>query len=75
MCTLLSPWVSAAALQEVLVSSPGTPLMQFVANRWLAVDELDGDTYATLRPSSGGQGPVMHKYRIHVSTCRGRSVA
>jgi hypothetical protein len=52
-------------LQDVLVSSPGIPDVQFVANRWLAVGEGDGNTHVTLLPSNGG-GLKLVKYRVHV---------
>lgn len=52
--------------QEVLISSASAPDIQFVAKRWLATDEGDGQTYCTLYPSDGKM-PVIHKYRIHVS--------
>lgn len=52
-------------LQEVLVSSAGMAPLQFVANRWLAVDELDGSTYVTLTASGGKAAPTT-KYMIQV---------
>ncbi|KAF6256823.1 hypothetical protein COO60DRAFT_1640423 [Scenedesmus sp. NREL 46B-D3] len=54
-------------LQEVLVSSAGMAPLQFVANRWLAVDELDGSTYVTLTASGGKAAPAT-KYMIQVYT-------
>jgi hypothetical protein len=39
--------------------------LQFVANRWLAVDELDGSTYVTLT-ASGGKPVLAKKYMIQV---------
>jgi hypothetical protein len=58
---------AAVQLQEVLVSSAGLAPMQFVANRWLAVDELDGSTYVTLT-ASGGKAAPTNKYMIQVNT-------
>jgi hypothetical protein len=52
-------------LQEVLVGSAGMAPLQFVANRWLAVDELDSSTYVTLT-ASGGKSAVTKKYMIQV---------
>lgn len=52
-------------LQEVLVSSAGMAPLQFVANRWLAVDELDCSTYVTLTASGGKAAPTT-KYMIQV---------
>uniref|UniRef100_A0A383W527 PLAT domain-containing protein n=1 Tax=Tetradesmus obliquus TaxID=3088 RepID=A0A383W527_TETOB len=54
-------------LQEVLVSSAGMAPLQFVANRWLAVDELDCSTYVTLTASGGKAAPTT-KYMIQVYT-------
>ncbi|KAJ9527245.1 hypothetical protein QJQ45_025481 [Haematococcus lacustris] len=55
-------------LQEVLVSSPGMPDKQFVANRWLATGEGDGQTYCVLYPDGEGTKPELHKYRVEVFT-------
>eukprot|EP00798_Chlamydomonas_sp_ICE-L_P018435 gene18435-24911_t len=50
-------------VDEVILLSPGIPDMQFLANRWLATDEGDKQTYAVLYPS--GEGAQMpHKYRV-----------
>lgn len=49
------------------MSSPGIPDLQFVANRWLAVGEGDGNTHVTLLPSNGAGGLKLVKYRVHVS--------
>lgn len=40
---------------------------QFVANRWLATDEGDNQTYCVLYPSGEGATPQPKKYRIMVS--------
>jgi len=60
-------------LSEVLVSSPGMPEAQFVADRWLATGEGDGQTYVTLYPT-GAKLPT-HKYRVHVRPPRRPAVA
>jgi hypothetical protein len=53
----------------VTISSPGAPELQFLANRWLATDEADGQTYCTLYPSTGpSSAPRPHKYRVTVTT-------
>jgi hypothetical protein len=57
--------------QEVLVGSAGMTPLQFVANRWLAVDELDGSTYVTLT-ASGGKSAATKKYMIQVRMRRHR---
>ena len=50
-----------------MISSPGIPDAQFIANRWLATDEGDKQTYVILYPyGTNGAAKEMHKYRIHV---------
>ncbi|KAI8462529.1 MAG: hypothetical protein J3K34DRAFT_500007 [Monoraphidium minutum] len=44
----------ARTLQEVAVSRPGAPRLRFPAARWLAADEEDGQTWATLTPGAEG---------------------
>ncbi len=51
--------------QEVILSSPGIPDQQFVANRWLDTSEGDKQTYCLLYPGNG-EGAQIHKYKIHV---------
>ncbi|KAG2499991.1 hypothetical protein HYH03_002273 [Edaphochlamys debaryana] len=55
-------------LQEVILSSPSIADMQFVANRWLAEDEGDRQTYVTLYPVGAVDIPLPHKYQITVFT-------
>eukprot|EP00775_Hariotina_reticulata_P001782 gene1782-2116_t len=55
-------------LQEVFVSCPGTQQLQFVANRWLAVDEADGSTHVTLTPGGTEAATSLRKYHVHVYT-------
>jgi hypothetical protein len=54
-------------LQGLALSSPGLPEQQFLANRWLATGEGDGQTYCTLYPG-GANAPQLHKYRVVVTT-------
>jgi hypothetical protein len=61
--------VAPCRTQDVTISSPGAPELQFLANRWLATDEADGQTYCTLYPStSPSSAPQLHKYRVTVIT-------
>jgi lipoxygenase homology domain-containing protein 1 len=57
--------------QDVVISSPGMPDQQFLANRWLATNEGDGQTYCVLYPANtlpGGVSIQPKKYRIIVYT-------
>ena len=59
--------LSSSLHQDVLISSPGLPDAQFIANRWLATDEGDKQTSVILYPfGTNGAAKAMHKYRIHV---------
>uniref|UniRef100_A0A7S3VHN2 PLAT domain-containing protein n=1 Tax=Dunaliella tertiolecta TaxID=3047 RepID=A0A7S3VHN2_DUNTE len=55
-------------LQEVLITSPGMPDKQFVANRWLSTKEGDGATYCNLYPTGAVSSEGPHKYKITVYT-------
>ncbi|GFR41097.1 hypothetical protein Agub_g1741 [Astrephomene gubernaculifera] len=55
-------------LQEVLLSTPSAPDMQFVANRWLSDSDGDCQTYVTLYPVGSKDVPLPHKYQITVFT-------
>ncbi|GLC44364.1 hypothetical protein PLESTF_000049800 [Pleodorina starrii] len=55
-------------LQEVIMSTPSAPDLQFVANRWLSEDEGDRQTYVTLYPVGAKDIPQPHKYQITVFT-------
>ncbi|KAF5837533.1 hypothetical protein DUNSADRAFT_4226 [Dunaliella salina] len=55
-------------LQEVLITSPGMPDKQFVANRWLSTKEGDGATYCNLYPTGAVAFEEPHKYKITVYT-------
>ncbi|KAK9824333.1 hypothetical protein WJX72_009517 [[Myrmecia] bisecta] len=56
-------------LQEVVVQSVGLPDVQFVADRWLADNEGDRQTYCTLQPSSGGGAAIpVHRYKVQTFT-------
>ncbi|KAG1672531.1 hypothetical protein FOA52_002840, partial [Chlamydomonas sp. UWO 241] len=54
-------------LQDVAITSPGMADMQFVANRWLDVNEGDKQTYVLLYPGAGAEKQI-HEYRIHAFT-------
>ncbi len=63
--------LSCLCYQDVTVSSPGMPEVQFVGNRWLAVDQGDGQCTVTLLPvgAKGAAAATIKKYRVHVSVC------
>jgi len=60
--------LTVCALQEVIITSPGMPDKQFVANRWLSKNEGDGSTYCNLYPTGAVVTEGPHKYKITVST-------
>lgn len=53
-------------LKDIILSSPGMNDKQFIADRWLATDEGDGQTFCVLYPSGEGQQVAPKKYRIMV---------
>ncbi|KAG2450199.1 hypothetical protein HYH02_000301 [Chlamydomonas schloesseri] len=55
-------------LDQVILSNPAIPDLQFVANRWLSEEEGDRQTYVTLYPTGAKDIPKPHKYQITVFT-------
>lgn len=50
------------------ITSPGMTDLLFVAKRWLDVNEGDGKTSCILFPFGAKDVPVLHKYKIDVTT-------